>query len=87
MVVNNLPALLIYKGVKLENKVAPVVKAQKISDDNNNNRRVYEREKRNVKEAAALLRTPKQGQNTVGTSRVSKTNKRSGKSNHIDIYV
>ena len=86
MVVNNLPALLIYKGVKLENKVAPVVKAQKISDDNNN-RRVHEREKRNVKEAAAILRTPKQGQNTVGTGRVSKTNKRSGKSNHIDIYV
>jgi hypothetical protein len=62
MVVNNLPVLLIYKGVKLENKVAPVVKAQKISD-NNNNRRVHEREKRNVKEAAAILRISEQGKN------------------------
>ena len=86
MVVNNLPVLLIYKGVKLENKVAPVVKAQKISDDNNN-RRIDEREKRNVKEAAALLRAPKQGQNTVRTGRTSKTNKRSGKGSIIDIHI
>lgn len=87
MVVNNLPALLIYKGVKLEQKVAPVVKAQKISDDNNNNRRVYEREKRNVQTTAAILRISKQGQDTSRASGTSKTNKRSGKSNHIDIYV
>jgi hypothetical protein len=42
MVVNNLPVLLIYKGVKLENKVSPVVKAQKVSNYNKNNRRPSE---------------------------------------------
>ena len=60
MVVNNLPAILIYKGVKLEQKVAPVVKTQKLSNDNNN-RRTYEQEKRNVKTTAAILRISKQG--------------------------
>ena len=60
MVVNNLPVLLIYKGVKLEKKVAPVVKTQKLSDDNNN-RRTNEQEKRNVKTTAAILRISKQG--------------------------
>jgi hypothetical protein len=61
MVVNNLPVLLIYKGVKLEQKVAPVVKAQKLSN-NNNNRRMNEQKKRNVKTTAALLRISEQGQ-------------------------
>ena len=60
MVVNNLPVLLIYKGVKLEKKVAPVVKTQKLSNDNNN-RRTNEQEKRNVKTTAAILRISKQG--------------------------
>ena len=60
MVVNNLPVLLIYKGVKLEQKVAPVVKTQKLSNDNNN-RRTNEQEKRNVKTTAVILRIPKQG--------------------------
>lgn len=60
MVVNNLPAILIYKGVKLEQKVAPVVKTQKLSNDNNN-RRTNEQEKRNVKTTAAVLRISKQG--------------------------
>ena len=87
MVINNLPALLIYKGVKLENKVAPVVKTQKLSDDNNNNRRMDEQKKRNVQTTAAILRTSKQGQDSSGISGTSKTNKRSGKGNHIDIYV
>ena len=59
MEVNNLPVLLVYKGVKLEQKVAPVVKTQKLSDDNN--RRTNEQEKRNVKTAAAILRISKQG--------------------------
>jgi hypothetical protein len=87
MVINNLPVLLIYKGVKLEQKVAPVVKAQKLSDDNNNNRRMDEQKKRNVKTTAALLRISKQGQNKVGTGGTSKTNKRSGKSNRLNIIV
>lgn len=60
MVVNNLPAILVYKGVKLEQKVAPVVKTQKLSNDNNN-RRTHEQEKRNVKTTAAVLRISKQG--------------------------
>jgi hypothetical protein len=62
MVINNLPALLIYKGVKLEQKVAPVVKAQKLSDDNNNKRNFDEQKKRNVQTTAAILRVSKQGQ-------------------------
>ena len=62
MVINNLPALLIYKGVKLENKVAPVVKAQKLSVDNNNKRNFDEQKKRNVQTTAVILRISKQGQ-------------------------
>lgn len=68
MVVNNLPALLIYKGVKLEQKVAPVVKAQKIFDDNNNNRRMDEQKKRNVQTTAVILRISKQGQGKARTN-------------------
>ena len=67
MVINNLPALLIYKGVKLENKVAPVVKTQKPSN-NKNNRRTDEQEKRNVQAATALLRISKQGQSKGRTN-------------------
>ena len=61
MVRNTLPVLLIYKGAKLEKKVTPVVKSQKLSN-NKNNRRTDEQEKRNVQTAAALLRISKQGQ-------------------------
>jgi hypothetical protein len=60
MVVNNLPVLLIYKGVKLEKKVAPVVKTQKLSN-NKNNRRPDEQKKNDVKATAAILRISKQG--------------------------
>jgi hypothetical protein len=67
MVINNLPALLIYKGVKLENKVAPVVKAQKLSVDNNNKRNFDEQKKRNVQTTAAILRVSKQGQSKART--------------------
>ena len=57
----NLPVLLIYKGVKFDKKIAPVVKAQKISD-NNNNRSLNEQKKRNVKTTAVILRISEQGQ-------------------------
>jgi hypothetical protein len=66
MVINNLPVLLIYKGVKLEQKVAPVVKTQKLSDDNNN-RRPNEQKKRNVQTTAAILRISEQGQSKART--------------------
>jgi hypothetical protein len=58
MVISNekLPALLIYKGVKLETKVAPVVKAQKVSKYNKNNRRPDEQKKNDVKTTAVILR-------------------------------
>jgi hypothetical protein len=56
MVVNNLPIILTnYRGVKFDNKIAPVVKAQKISKYNNN-RRTDEQKKDDVKTAAAILR-------------------------------
>jgi hypothetical protein len=67
MVVNNLPALLIYKGVKLEKKVTPVVKTQKLSNDNNN-RRPNEQKERNDKAPAAILRISKQGKSKAGIS-------------------
>jgi hypothetical protein len=66
MVVNNLPALLIYKGVKLEHKVTPVVKTQKDSKYNKNNRRPDEQKKRNVKATAAVLRISEQGKSKTG---------------------
>jgi hypothetical protein len=58
MVISNekLPVLLIYKGVKLETKVAPVVKAQKVSKYNKNNRRPDEQKKNDVKTTAVILR-------------------------------
>ena len=67
MVVNNLPVLLIYKGVKLEHKVTPVVKTQKVSEYNKNNRRPDEQEKNDVKTTAAVLRISEQGKNQTRT--------------------
>jgi hypothetical protein len=63
----NLPVLLIYKGVKFDKKIAPVVKAQNLSD-NNNNRDYNEQKKRNVQATAAILRISKQGQNKARTN-------------------
>jgi hypothetical protein len=63
----NLPAILTYKGVKFDNKVAPVVKAQKTSNDNNNNRSLNEQKKNDVKTTAAILRISKQGKNQTRT--------------------
>lgn len=65
MVINNLPALLIYKGVKLEQKVTPVENIPRLLNDNNNNkdRSFDEQKKRNVQTTAVVLRISKQGQN------------------------
>ena len=73
----NLPVLLIYKGVKFDNKIAPVVKAQNLSD-NNNNRDYNEQKKRNVQTTAAILRISEQGQSKARTNRVCKTNEGTG---------
>ena len=63
MVVNNLPIILTnYKGVKFENKIAPVVKAQKISNKNKN-RSFDEQKKNDVKATAVILRISEQGKN------------------------
>jgi len=56
MVIQQVPALLIYKGVKLEKKVTPVVKAQNVSKYNKNNRRPDEQKKNDVKTTAVILR-------------------------------
>ena len=62
MVINTqVPVLLINTG-GVNAKVAPVVKTQKLSKDNNN-RRPDEQKKRNVQKTAAILRVSKQGQN------------------------
>jgi len=71
----NLPALLIYKGVKFDKKIAPVVKAQNLSD-NNNNRDYNEQKKRNVQTTAAILRISEQGQSKARTDRICETSKR-----------
>jgi hypothetical protein len=73
----NLPVLLIYKGVKFDNKIAPVVKAQNLSD-NNNNRDYNEQKKRNVQATAAILRISEKGQSKARTNRVCKTNEGTG---------
>lgn len=59
------PILLINRG-GINAKVAPVVKTQKLSKDNNK-RRTDEQEKRNVKTTAAILRISEQGQNKART--------------------
>jgi predicted DNA-binding WGR domain protein len=63
----NLPVLLTYKGVKFDKKIAPVVKAQNLTD-NNNNRGYNEQKKRNVQTTAAILRISKQGQSKARTN-------------------
>jgi hypothetical protein len=61
MVVNNLPILLTnYKGVKLDDKVAPVEKIPRLFNDNNK-REFYESKKRNVQTPAVILRISKKG--------------------------
>ena len=74
----NPPAILTYKGVKFDNKVAPVVKAQNLSD-NNNNRDYNEQKKRNVQTTAAILRISEQGQSKARTDRICETTKRKRK--------
>lgn len=64
--ITQVPALLINRGV-INAKVAPVVKAQKVSKDNNNNRRNDEQKKRNVQTTAAILRISEQGKSKTGT--------------------
>jgi hypothetical protein len=54
------PILLTRRGVN--DKVTPVVKAQKLSDDNNNKRNFDEQKKRNVETTAVILRISKQRQ-------------------------
>jgi hypothetical protein len=67
MVTNSrMPVLLINRG-GINAKVAPVVKAQKVSKYNKNNRRPDEQKKRNVKTTAAILRISEQGQSKART--------------------
>ena len=63
----NLPVLLTYKGVKFDKKIAPVVKAQNLTD-NNNNKGYNEQKKRNVQATAVILRISKQGQSKARTN-------------------
>jgi hypothetical protein len=65
--IHSLPALLINRG-GINAKVAPVVKAQKLSDDNNNKRSFDEQKKRNVQTTAVILRISEQGQSKARTN-------------------
>jgi hypothetical protein len=60
------PALLINRG-GVSAKVAPVVKTQKLSEDNKNNRRTDEQKKRNVQTTAVILRISEQGKGQART--------------------
>jgi hypothetical protein len=64
--IQSLPVLLINRG-GVNAKVAPVVKAQKLSNDNNNKRSFDEQKKRNVQTTAAILRISEQGQSKART--------------------
>ena len=55
MVIQQIPALLNYKGVRLDKKVTPVEKIPRLLNDNNN-RSFNEQKKNVVKTAAVILR-------------------------------
>lgn len=61
MVITNtpIPAILIYKGVKLDKKITPIEPIP-VLHNNNNNRSTNEQKKNDVKTAAAILRIHKQ---------------------------
>jgi hypothetical protein len=67
MVVNNLPVLLINKGVTFDKKITAVVPAQKVSKYNKNNRRPDEQKKNDDKATAAILRISEQGKSQTRT--------------------
>ena len=58
--------VLLTKQRGVNDKIAPIVKAQNLSD-NNNNRDYNEQKKRNVQTTAVILRISKQGQSKART--------------------
>jgi len=58
--------VLLTKQRGVNDKIAPIVKAQNLSN-NNNNRDYNEQKKRNVQTTAVILRISEQGQNKART--------------------
>ena len=59
VVFNTQTPILLTKRRGVNDKIAPIVKAQKVSKYNKNNRRPDEQKKNDVKTTAALLRIQK----------------------------
>ncbi len=61
VIVNTQVPILLTKRRGVNDKIAPIVKAQRIRKYNNDQRRTDEQEKNDVKATAAILRISKQG--------------------------
>ncbi len=59
--------ILLTKRRGVNDKIAPIVKAQRIRKYNNDQRRTDEQEKNDVKATAAILRISQQGKNKART--------------------
>ena len=66
---NNQIPILLTKRRGVNDKIAPIVKAQRVRKYNNNERNPDEQEKNDVKATAAILRISEQGKNKARTDR------------------
>ena len=67
VIVNTQVPILLTKRRGVNDKIAPIVKAQRVRKYNNDQRRTDEQEANDVKTAAAILRISKQGKNKART--------------------
>jgi len=67
VVFNTQTPILLTKRRGVNDKIAPIVKAQRVRKYNNDQRRTDEQEANDVKTAAAILRISKQGKNKART--------------------
>lgn len=67
VVINNTIPILLTKRRGVNDKIAPIVKAQRIRKYNNNERKPDEQKKNDVKTTAAILRISEQGKNKART--------------------
>jgi len=67
VIVNMQVPILLTKRRGVNDKIVPIVKAQRIPKYNKNQRRTDEQEKNDVKATAAILRISQQGKNKART--------------------
>ena len=70
VIVNNQIPILLTKRRGVNDKIAPIVKAQRVRKYNQDQRRTDEQEKNDVKTTAAILRISEQGKNKARTGRI-----------------